>query len=245
MRVAADGGIGVKYMANKDAEVVGMLGSGGMSRTHMMAFNAVRNIRKLQVFSPTKANREKFAEEMRRRYNIEVKVCDKPEDIYKGAHIVSALTDSAVSVTDGSLLEKGAHIVVIGGSGKPDKKALERVDAYLRFGDSPAPEGHPELATDAEHLGYAARPNQPKHGDGRGKGRAHGVALPGIRVTLADLLDGKAKGRTSADQITYSERGNLQGAQFYAVGGKVYEEAKRQGLGYEIPTSLFLQDIRN
>src|SRR5215212_630567 len=138
MRVGADGGIGVKYMANEDAEVVGMLGSGGMARTHMQAFNAVRTIKKLQVFSPTKANREKFADEMRHRYNIEVKICDKPEDIYKGAHIVAALTDSAVSGTDGSLLEKGAHIVVIGGSGKPDKKALERVDVYLRFGDSAA-----------------------------------------------------------------------------------------------------------
>src|SRR5436190_21811398 len=160
MRVGADGGIGVKYMSNPDAEVVGMLGSGGMSRTHMMAFNAVRNIKKLQVFSPTKANREKFAEEMRQRYNIEVKVCDKPEDVYKGAHIVAALTDSAVSVTDGSLLEKGAHIVVVGGTGKPDEASLRKVDVYLRFGDTPAPVGHPELATDAEHIGYEARPLQ-------------------------------------------------------------------------------------
>jgi ornithine cyclodeaminase/alanine dehydrogenase-like protein (mu-crystallin family) len=245
MRVGADGGIGAKYMANEDAEVVGMLGSGGMARTHMQAFNAVRTIKKLQVFSPTKANREKFADEMRHRYNIEVKVCDKPEDIYKGAHIVAALTDSAVSVTDGSLIEKGAHIVVVGGSGKPDPKALARVDAYLRFGDSPAPVGHPELTTDAEHIGYEARPRAPKHGDGRIKGRAHGVALPDKRITLADLLSGKAKGRTSADQITYSERGNLQGAQFYAVAGKVYEEVKKRALGHEIPTSLFLQDIRN
>jgi hypothetical protein len=29
------------------------------------------------------------------------------------------------------------------------------------------------------------------------------------------------------------------------VGGVVYEEAKKRGLGHEIPTSLFLQDIRN
>src|SRR5262249_28364665 len=42
MRVGADGGIGAKYMANEGAEVVGMLGSGGMSRTHMQAFCAVR-----------------------------------------------------------------------------------------------------------------------------------------------------------------------------------------------------------
>ena len=43
MRVGADGGIGVKYMANEDAEVVGMLGSGGMARTHMQAFTRVRD----------------------------------------------------------------------------------------------------------------------------------------------------------------------------------------------------------
>ena len=64
-------------------------------------------------------------------------------------------------------------------------------------------------------------------------------------LTLADLVHGKAKGRTSHDQITYSERGNLQGAQFFAVAGKVYEAARRAGLGREIPTEWFLQDIRN
>src|SRR5436305_600496 len=103
MRVGADGGIGVKYMANADAEVVGMFGSGGMARTHMQAFTRVRTIKKLQVFSPTKDNREQFGREMAANYNIEVKVCERPEDIYKGAHIVAALTDSAVAVTDGAL----------------------------------------------------------------------------------------------------------------------------------------------
>src|SRR6476620_655363 len=147
MRVGADGGIGVKYMANEDAEVVGMLGSGGMARTHMQSFTRVRTIKKLQVFSPTKENREAFGREMAAKYNIEIKVCDKPEDIYKGAHIVAALTDSAVEITDGSLLEKGSHIVVVGGTGKPDEESLRRVDVYLRFGDTPAPVGHPELAT--------------------------------------------------------------------------------------------------
>src|SRR5207244_7039532 len=68
-----------------------------ISRTHMAAFTRVRTIKKLQVFSPTKENREKFGREMAATYNIEVKVCDRPEEIYKGAHIVAALTDSAVA----------------------------------------------------------------------------------------------------------------------------------------------------
>src|SRR3982075_2353639 len=203
MRVGADGGIGVKYMASEDAEVVGMLGSGGMARTHMQAFTRVRTIKKLQVFSPTKANREAFGREMAATYNIEVQVCDSPEDIYRGAHIVAALTDSAVEVTDGSLLEKGSHIVVVGGTGKPDEESLRRVDVYLRFGDTPAPVGHPELATDAEHIGYEARPLQGKPGAARRSRRKHGNSLPDKRVTLADLVQGRVHGRTAHDQITY------------------------------------------
>ncbi len=50
---------------------------------------------------------------------------------------------------------------------------------------------------------------------------------------------------SSASEITYSERGNLQGAQFFAIAGKVYEAVKRAGLGREIPTDWFLQDIRD
>jgi ornithine cyclodeaminase/alanine dehydrogenase-like protein (mu-crystallin family) len=245
MRVGADGGIGVKYLANKEAAVVGMLGSGGMARTHMRAFTLVRDIKKLQVFSPTRDHREKFAREMAATYNIEVEVCDRPEDVYKGADIVAALTDSAEQVLDGRLLEPGAHIVNVGGTGKPDADSLRRVDVYLRFGDAPAPVGRPELGVDDEHLGYEASPDRPKFGDGRGGRRRHGNSLPDKRVTLADLAMGKVEGRTGHDQITYSERGNLQGVQFFAVAGKIYELAKRAGLGRQIPTEWFLQDIRD
>ena len=64
-------------------------------------------------------------------------------------------------------------------------------------------------------------------------------------IFLEDLLSGKSKGRTSDKQITYSERGNIQGAQFFAVAGRVYELAKEKGLGRELPTEWFLQDIRD
>jgi len=242
MRVGADGAIGVKHVAKKDAAVVGMLGSGGMARSHMEAFRCVRDIRRLQVFSPTRAHREAFAREMAEKHGIDVKVCDNPGDVYAGADIVAGVTDSTVPVLEGRRLEKGAHIVNIGGGGAPDDASLARVDLYLRFGNAPPPRERPDLVIDDEHLTWAARSDAP--GAKRSRKR-RGVALPDKVVYLADLIEGRHAGRISADQISYSERGNLQGAQFYAVAGKVYEAARAAGLGREIPTDWFLQDIRD
>ena len=64
-------------------------------------------------------------------------------------------------------------------------------------------------------------------------------------VTFADLISGDKPGRTTAAQITYSERGNLQGAQFFPIAGRVYELARERGLGNEVPTEWLLQDIRD
>jgi ornithine cyclodeaminase/alanine dehydrogenase-like protein (mu-crystallin family) len=247
MRVGADGGIGTKYMAREDASVIGMLGSGGMSRTHMAAFMYVRpNLKKLQVFSPTKANREAFGQEMRALYGIEVQICDRPEDIYKGAHIVAAVTDSAKPVLNGALIEPGAHVVNVGGGGRPDEATVDRLDVYMRFGSAPAPWGLPDFGLDDEFLTYAAQPAS--HSDvaltKSGK-RGHRTIAPDRMVTFADIIGGTNRGRSTRDQITYSERGNLQGNQFWAVAGAVYEAAKAKGLGREIPTEWFLQDIRD
>src|SRR5262249_2585330 len=110
---------------------------------------------------------------------------------------------------------------------------------YLRFGDAPAPVGRPDLAIDDQFLGWEARPGSRKHGDGRPRERAHGIALPDKRVTLGDIVSGKAAGRTSDWQITGSERGNLQGAQFYAVAGRVYELAKPRNSDTRSPPICF------
>ena len=104
----------------------------------------------------------------------------------------------------------------------------------------------PEMAIEDEYITYAAEPKGHTGVKMRRAGRrAHGAALPDRMVTFKDIIEGTNRGRTAAAQITYSERGNMQGAQFWAVGGLVYEKAKEQGLGNEIPTEWLLQDIRD
>jgi alanine dehydrogenase len=247
MRVGGDGGIGTKYMSRENSETVGMLGSGGMARTHMDAIMCVRDIKKLQVFSPTPANREAFADEMRAKYGLDVTVCDNPRDVYRGADIVAGVTDSAVPVLNGEWVEPGTHIINVGGGGgKPDQATLDKVDVYFRFGDAPGPWGEPDMELGDEYITYAAQPEFNSNFKMKRSGkRGHAASLPGCMITFKDIIEGSNQGRTDASQITYSERGNLQGAQFWAVGGVVYEKAKAEGLGNEIPTEWLLQDIRD
>ena len=102
-------------------------------------------------------------------------------------------------------------------------------------------------------LAYALPPDNPKFKDhayyrkltqwGVQEGNVYPV--DDKTVYMEELLSGTKGGRTSPEQITFSDRGNLQGAQFHAVAGKVYEAAKAKGLGREIPTEWFLQNERN
>lgn len=243
MRVAADSAIGTELMARPDCVTLAMLGSGGMARAHVPALLEVRPIRRMRLFSPTAAHREAFASEVRARHDIEVQVCASPEQACRGADIVASCTDSVAPVIRGEWLEPGMHVVSIGG--RPHDSARLRIDRRLRLGTSPAPVGRPELAVADEYLGYLARPSDPAWRGRKTGRRGEQVTGHGGDVWYADVASGREAGRTSPAQITYSERGNIQGAQFYAVAGVVYEAARERGLGREIPTDWFLQDIRN
>jgi len=241
MRVAADSAIGTDIMARQGRVNLGMLGSGGMARSHVAALREVCDIRRIRVWSPTEANRKRFAAEMAETHGIDVVAVDDPRDVYRGADVLASCTDSVVPVIRGAWLEPGMHVISIGG--RPDDDARSRFDVTLRLGTAPAPVSNPDFGTGAEYLQYAARPQDPLWRTQKNKSPA--VTEREATVMLADILDGKAKGRTSDTQVTYSERGNIQGAQFYAVAGAAYEEARRRGIGREIPTEWFLQDIRD
>lgn len=243
LRVAADSAIGADLMAREDCRTLGMLGSGGMASSHVDALLEVRRIKRLRVFSPTREHRERFATEMAERHALECEAVDEPHAVYPGADILAACTDSAVPVIRGEWLEPGMHVISIGG--RPDAAARRRFGRTLRLGTAPAPVGRPELGTADEYLGYLARPHDPRWQASRMGQRAPQITGHGDDVSFGDALSGKIRGRASRDEITYAERGNIQGAQFFAVAAAVYEAARREGLGRELPTDWFLQDIRD
>jgi ornithine cyclodeaminase/alanine dehydrogenase-like protein (mu-crystallin family) len=242
LRVAGDAAIGVQLMARKNAAVVGMIGSGGMARSHIEAFTLVRDITRVKVYSPTPEHREAYAREVTETYGIDAVPVSSAEEAHRGVDILAECSDAVVPALFGRWIDPGTHIVTPG-SGGMDAEARSKVNRWLRLGTAPAPAGLPDLGVPDEVISYVARAGEAMQQDGAV--RIAGPTADRQAVSLADLLVDPSRGRSSDDEITYSERGNIQGAQFYPIAGEIYERAKARGLGREIPTEWFLQDIRD
>jgi len=256
MRVGGGAGIGVKYLSREDSHVVGMLGSGGMARTFLEAFKTVRDIRLCRVYSPTPANRELYAEEMSRHLGIEVIAVDNPRDAVRGCDILSSCTDSMKPVYDATWLEAGMHVTNLGRREMPDA-AVDRFDVVIRQGTAGLQMKQTERfqaergLSPAAFIGGTAEQMQripaqnPQPGFGGDDPEFNDRGKGSDKPDFAALITGKVPGRTSPGQITFYRNVGNQGLQFSAVAQLVYRRALEKGLGREIPTDWFLQDIRD
>src|SRR3954447_15222311 len=94
MRVGATSAVASKYLARRDSRVMALLGSGAQAKTQVTAHAVVHNLEKVKVYSPTKANRERFAAEMTEQTGIEVIAVNSAEDAIHGSDIITAATNT-------------------------------------------------------------------------------------------------------------------------------------------------------
>src|SRR5579884_2997176 len=243
IRVGGGAGLGAKYLARPDSRVVGMIGSGGMARTYLEAFCQVRPIAKVKVYSPNAAHVRAFAAEVSERHQVEVEPVASARDAVRGVDIVSCCTSSNEPVFLAEWLEPGMHVTNLT-SADIEPGLYRAVDVALRAGEAtPRLESLPPDASYAR-AGFLAS----IAGQASERAVVPRLDLPTelIRLpTLTDLLAGRAQGRTADDQTTFFLNVGAIGAQFEAVAAAVYHRAREQGLGTEIPTDWFLQDVRD
>lgn len=243
MRVGGGAGLGVKYLSREDSQVVGMIGSGGMARTYLDAICHVRKITKLKAYSPNADNLRKYVREMEQRHGIEAIPAASAREAVKGADIVSICTSSNEPVFLNEWLEPGMHVTNLT---SPDiEPSLPRiVDIAMRAG-----EATPKLAETSDRtfharagfLAYVAGSDAERNSVPHVNLPPDIIAMP----TLVDLISGRAKGRTKASDTTFFLNVGAIGAQFEAVAARVYDRARENGLGRDIPTDWFLQDTRD
>ncbi|MEM5438651.1 ornithine cyclodeaminase family protein [Paraburkholderia diazotrophica] len=244
MRVGGAAGLGTRLLARVDAQTIGMIGSGGMAETFLDALCCVRDIRRVRVYSRREENRRRFARAMADRLQIDIEAVDSARDAVRGADIVATCTDSMSPVLDAAWLEPGMHVVALTPR-EFDASVARRFDVAIAQGRERLPLEESERFS--QHI--SGSPNAFVGGSIDERRRL--PVSSGERVdtsgwpVYSDVITGRAPGRTSAEQITFYYTVGNWGVQFAAVGGHVYREAIRQGVGMMLPREWFIQNIRN
>jgi ornithine cyclodeaminase/alanine dehydrogenase-like protein (mu-crystallin family) len=230
MRVGATNGLGIKYLARKNAETIGILGSGWQAGSQLMAACSVRNIKQIRCFSPTREHREAFAQQMNELLGVEVKPVEQPEDAIAGADIAICASSSLDNIFFAPWVETGMHLTSIK---RPEieMNALRRADRIVIHNNDEKPVHvlTRDLA-DAENA---------KDRGWNSVGELDFAKLP----TLPEVIVGRVKGRQSDREITCFLNNIGLGYQFAAVGAAVIRKAKDGGFGHELPTEWFTEDV--
>jgi alanine dehydrogenase len=228
VRVAALSVVGAKYLAPANPRVLGLFGSGWQAGAHLEFLCSQFRFDQVKVYSPNQEHCREFCRKMTAELGREIGPVDSPKKAVEGSDVVQAATAAWDAVFDGHWVEKGMYVASIGGSDASNKRreiddeTIRRADLYV------------------VHSKEVAKLDQSPD--------VWEVAQKGIKSwesihEVQDLVAGKIKGRTSADQITVFNNNTGAGTQFAAVGAAVLKRARSMGLGREVPTEWFLEDV--
>jgi ornithine cyclodeaminase/alanine dehydrogenase-like protein (mu-crystallin family) len=230
-RVGGANGVSTKYLAREDAESVGLIGSGWQAGTQALAVCEARKIKRIKVFSPTKANREKFAKETSPLVKIDIVPVGSYEEAVKDVDIIITSTNSRKPFLGRWALKEGMHISSMQRD-EFDDEALNACQPLVLHSRTTENNVTSAALAHFEREDFKLRDHPTERG-------IDWKALP----TLPDLLCGRVRGRENDRQITGFVNNIGMGAQFAAVGKKVYDAAKTKGLGREVPLDWFTQDV--
>ncbi len=241
MRVAGTNALAARYMAVERAETYGLLGSGWQAHAQAWAMCAVRPIKEIRVFSPNRANRERVAAELAQELGISVRPAGSAREAAEGADIVGSATNSITPVIEADWLKPHAHVTCVKelelGPG-----VLERAAQVVVHTRADRPANY--VVGMGEQPIYAHDPEEGVNDDAkslRAQRQAGTVDLT-RQPDLAELISGRVPAPQSAAHTCFVNTIGT-GLQFAAVAALAYERARERGIGREIPTDWFLEDV--
>jgi alanine dehydrogenase len=217
-KTGAAGAVGVDTLARPDADTLALVGSGAQAAGQLRAVAEVRDLRTVNVYSPTKEHREEFAAEFNDQLDAAVGAVPSSDAAVEGADIVVTATNATEPVFDGELLAPGAHVTAMGqydeGRRELDTTTIERA-TYV-------PDLRARAFQDAGSFLHALE--------------AEVVGEDHVHAELGEVVAGVEPGRESGEDITVFDSGGT-GIETVAAAKMLYDRAVEEGLGRTIPLS--------
>ena len=224
LRTAATSAVGTDLLARPDAEKLGILGSAGQAKNHLIGLTKVRRIKDVKVYSRRPEHCRRFADEMGQLLNINITAVSSARAAVRGRDIILCATNSSIPVFDGHWLEPGIHVTTIVGSNV----------GLVKGGFTPAKRREIDDTTLARShvLGIVSieQAVQDEQADIYDPVQRGVIAWDQL-IEIGDILAGKKAGRTKAEQITFYKNNAGQGVADVALGALVLEQVKNKNAG--------------
>ena len=184
IRTAAATAVATDLLARKDAESLGILGSGVQARTHLLAMAEVRELKHCRIASRHFEHAQKFANEMNHEVSFAVEAVETVADALEGADLIVTTTTAREPIIQRDWIRPGSHLNLVGACVPNAREADgETVAAASLFVDS-----RESALNEAGDYILAAR---------------EGLIGPDhIRAELGEVLIGEKPGRSSPEEIT-------------------------------------------
>lgn len=216
MRTGAASGVATRFLANADAAVLAVLGSGRQARTQVEAVCKVRAIREVRVYSPNAAHRNAFCLDMGKTNKNKYLSTNSAEEAVRGADIIVSATTAEQPVVLGRWLKPGVHINAIGANFE-HRRELDR-DAVLAANFI--------CADDVEQVRYESTDlADPVSGGALRWDQVH---------ALCDVVSGNMPGRRAHDDITIFKSLGVA-MEDVALAVRAYEKAVAGKVGITLP----------
>lgn len=222
MRTAAVSGVATQLLSPQNSNVAALIGTGPQAVSQLAALAAVRDLKRVQVFSPTKEKRDAFVKKLAPRYDIELVACDDLEEALEGAEILTTITRASEPIIFSNMLKNCRHINAVGAilptKAEFDQSCLKIADQLVMDDKENAQRGSRELREffgDHEHdwINIPTLGEMLARGDSR-SGDTHLSFFKGMGMGLADLAMAKvvyehAVDRNSGVHLAPQTRQNL------------------------------------
>ena len=245
LRVGATTGLGAKYLARQDACRVGVFGTSKVARADLEGIAYARKLERVKVFSPNADHRADFVKDMSDRLGIEIISVDSPEEVVKDADIINVATSSHRPVFDGDWLLPGQYVSTTKSMPFP-RQSLDPKWEELYGMPLPADGMEIDVKTlaRADMIATLSREmilneNQRDVLDLIDAGTLKWDKFRELSAIIAGLAPGRER---PEDLIVYKSSGGI-GLQMAAIGLVVLRNARKRGIGLEIPGDWFSADM--
>jgi len=185
VRTAAAGAVAAKFLAKKQVEQVGVVGTGVQARVQMEALYCVKPFTTIYAYGRNLESTKRYAKDMEAKLGVKVKVASSLEQVVKKSDIVVTTTPSTIPLIKAEWLHPGLHITAMGS----DAEHKNELDPMIFKKAS-------KIVCDVKSQCF--RLGELHHGKEQGVISADDPSI----IELGELTSGKKKGREDDDQIT-------------------------------------------